>query len=121
MKNLNDLILLQEYELLEELGLELSLHQAIPRSPHELRTIAQLWLNNNINHFQSVLCSSKEIYSMVENNSDFKEIILAICDLLISLQYGVSPLTVAVLIAKKGLRNLCKNNWTQLGDSECEK
>lgn len=121
MKSLDELISLQEDELLEELGSELSAHQAIPRSPYELRTIAQIWLRNNIKQFRDTLCRSERIYSMVERDTDIKEIVLAVCDLLISLQFGVSPLTVSVLIVKSSLKKLCNNDWAGIGWKSNEK
>jgi hypothetical protein len=120
MKNLDELLLLQEDELLEELGSELSTHQAIPRSPYELRTVAQIWLRSNIKQFKNTLCGSERICLMVKRDTDLKEIILAVCDLLISLQFGVSPLTVSVLIVKSSLKKLCNDDWVKIGWNDHE-
>lgn len=110
--SLEDLRALNENELLELLGKALSHRQAMPLTPKQLRMIAERWLKGNKELIEKKICLSEKIYSLVKSQTDSKELIIAVCDLIISLQFGVSPLLVSILLVKGGINKICENYWS---------
>lgn len=110
-KTLDVFMELDEDALLQELGRELVHYQAIPLTPKQLETIAKKWLQGKRQYISEKICTSNKVYDLANKNSTSKELVLAICDLIVSIQFGVSPLLVAVLIVKGGLNKICEAYW----------
>lgn len=111
-QSLDQLIELEEEDLLEKLGTELVGFQAVPLTAKQLRQLAQNWFRANSQKISDQICTSKKIYSLANGSRKSKELVLAICDLIISIQFGVSPLLVAVLVVKVGLDKICQSYWS---------
>ena len=102
---------LDEEALLQELGREIVHFQGAPLTSKQLESIAKRWLQGKREFISEKICTSNEIYELVNSGSYSKELIMAICDLIISIQFGISPLLVAVLIVKGGLNKICEAYW----------
>lgn len=113
-ESLDELIGLEEEELLQKLGQELSHYQALPFTPKQLVLIAKNWLRGNSQKISEKICTSEKIYKLANSENVRKQLILAVCDLLLSLELPVSPLLVATLIVKGSLNEICKTYWTSL-------
>jgi hypothetical protein len=100
---------LNKEELFELIGKDLTARQAFPLSKDELAERGKNWFIAKIDTFRDVLCSNKNKKYLVED-SGTKTAVLAISDLLASVCFGVSPVTVAAILLKIGIRNLCSND-----------
>lgn len=111
-KSLDILMELGEEALLQELGREIVHFQGSPLTSKQLESIAKRWLQGKREFISEKICSSNQIKELVNTEGYSKELILAICDLIISIQFGISPLLVAVLIVKGGLNKICETYWS---------
>jgi hypothetical protein len=100
-----------EEQLLVLLGSELAVSERALRlpSPAELVAKAQLWLQINMQYFQDAICTQTRVRKIVEHKDG--ELVAAIADLIASFCVGVSPVTVAYLLVRRGLKSLCKAYW----------
>lgn len=98
-------------ELFLDLGKELVGKSILPKSRNELISTAKIWWERNIKLITDAICGSEKLRKLLlaENNDDVV-LVTAIADLVSGLVTGVSPVTVAALLVKKGVNNICKEN-----------
>lgn len=102
---------MSEDELLEDLGRELAASdlEALPKSLAALRLRAEVWLTEQRDDFQSQICNSERIRWMAEHKE--AGLVTAIADLIAALCIGVSPITVAYLLTRRGITSFCSSFW----------
>lgn len=109
------LLSLSQDELLEEIGEELIRKRLRARlEPRKTETAMQRgqeWFEANIGHLERAVCFEPAVRRMVENPSDNQVLVAALLDLISSIVVGVSPVTVAVLLVKRGVHTLCRDSW----------
>ncbi len=71
-----------------------------------IEEVGRNWFKNNVNKIKRVICKEEVIDSL--SKDDKLMLISAIADLLAGLYLEVSPVTVAVLVVKQGVNNLCE-------------
>ena len=108
----SDLDYLDEERLLEMIGMELYRKErsALPIDTNELIARARNWIDQNWEAFREAICKTESIQELVANNST-KQLVLAIADLISGLITGVSPITVAILLTKTGIEEMCGEIW----------
>ena len=107
-------ILLSDADLLRSLGTELVGPQAFPLLPQELVERATRWLTAQTTYLQTHICGSGRIRSFVETKDEGGdvEIVIELAKLLADLLLPVNPVTLAALLAKRGLKGLCETQWS---------
>jgi hypothetical protein len=110
-RSLDALMELDEETLFQELGREVVHFLGAPLTPKQLESIAKRWLQGKTEFISKRICTSDKVYELINSQDYSKELILAICDLIVEIQFGISPLLVAVLIVKGGLNKICEAYW----------
>jgi len=109
---IKNLYALSEKEILIIIGNDLLTEESrfSPPSAQEAIERAIEWLEENYESLQEAICRNGTIRKYYNDNED---IILAaaIADLISAICLSVSPFSVAVLVAKKGIGELCKYSW----------
>lgn len=99
-------------ELYLELGKQLasSAQRVIPLPPFRYIQVAKQWLSDHKREIKERVCADSSIKALLSNNriGDRLVVAAAVCDLISSITVGLSPVTVAVLLVKEGLRTLCE-------------
>ena len=95
-------------ELFELLGRDLVGQQAFPLSPEELIERAQGWFSAQSATIQAAICSPSVAESFVAQ-SDERQLLLVLADILFKANLGVAPLTLSAFVLKIGLKKFC--NW----------
>lgn len=105
------MINLNEDDILELIGIDLanSEKNAFPLSKHQLIQKAKTWFYGREKILQETICNNELIIKYIKDN-DTANLITAIADLIVSVTHGVSPITVAHLIVKKGLTIFCEKH-----------
>jgi hypothetical protein len=105
---------LSDDELLLRLAHQLAARDrdALPRLPKELLDLAETWLAQHMNELQRLICTSDRVHNLY-NDGETPTLVAAVADLISSICVGVSPLTVAYLLTRFGLRKLCSELWTK--------
>ena len=95
--------------LLKEIGKDSSAGMAI--SPVDPEDAGETWFAKSKSKLRETICQSQSVTTYLECPKRWDEAVLvaAIADLISSLCVGVSPVTVAALVLKKGLHTLCSN------------
>lgn len=104
---------LNEYDLLFELGNYISGKQILPKSRDEVIGFAKAWLSRHRNQIRLVVCKDEKIKKYLNKKKNIEsniEIAAAIADLIGGIIVGISPITVAVLVIKRGLKYLCEQS-----------
>ena len=103
---------LSEQELLVQIGLELTRgeERAVPFDPRELLERGKAWLSAMGKELAERVCTA-EVRALLRE-SDTPTLIAAIADLVASCCFGVSPITVAYLLVRRGLQKFCSRHWT---------
>lgn len=98
---------LNENELLELIGYDLlqQRKEMLPFGKEKAIEIARKWVEVKLSIFKEKICNDMNIHAKIE--SDIYILATAVSDLIASVCFGVSPITVAYLLIKKGLKNLC--------------
>jgi hypothetical protein len=99
-----------EAELLHEIGekSEISL-SSFPKSYDDIINDGKNWLNENLSDLQYKICSDDLVKQLLETNGvDDVTLFSAVVDLIASLCIGFAPFSVAALLIKRGLYNLCR-------------
>lgn len=108
MKTIATLIQLEEQQLFDELGRDLA---ATTFGAGELPSedVGRSWFAAHLDTLRSKVCGSNiaEVYRQNPAKWDNVMLIAAISDLVAGAITGVSPVTVAALIVKKGIEKLC--------------
>lgn len=98
-------------QLYEQIGLDLSsdlgLGEADPKSN---RQRGRRWLNKNKELLRKQVCGSQVVRLVSKQDRQWDQMLLtaAVADLIMSLSLGISPVTVAALLVKEGLVQLCE-------------
>ena len=108
--NINDQLKLPEEQLLETIG-RLSSDQSASFRPTDLLTAGRRWVRRRQKRFAEMICGSKRIRSLVEQDAELVTIASAVADLIIGQCGGVPATTVAVLLCKRGITSLCDGRW----------
>ena len=109
IKNNMDTRNLEIEELLASIGSDLSVHQALPLNKKQLVEKGRRWFEANLKKFRATICNSVAAEHII-NASDEATLIASISDLIAGLCVGVSPVTVATILVKLGLKNLCNHS-----------
>jgi hypothetical protein len=88
---------------------------ATPPSPAELERLGTNWLNRNLKQLQDSICRNAHVHRIACNPSDDFAIAVGILDIILALKLSVSPLTVTVLVVKRGLGTICGQEWYTKG------
>jgi hypothetical protein len=110
---IRQLLALDEEELYVEIGREFSAKQALPLDPRELAERGKRLFSAQVKKLTSSICENSTIRSMAENNSEDAQIVVEIINLISSLILPVSPITLAALLVKRGVKKCCENYWTE--------
>ena len=102
---------LAESDLFARLGADLAGPQALPLTPGELAERGRRWLLAQQAFLETQVCSSESIKKFTLETSDNSAIAVELAKLLASLLLPVNPVTLAVLLIKKGLKTLCSPRW----------
>ena len=85
----------------------------LPLSQKKAIEYGRLWFDSRIDELRDVVCGNKQIRKLIVNPGEDQVLLFSIADLIVSLCTGVSPLTVAALCIRKGIKELCSSNWGQ--------
>lgn len=99
--------------LLLEIGSDLDRKSILPRKPSEIIEIADIWFKKKRNQFATIVCGNEKIKRLQDSSNEVNQNVFlaaAVADLISGAITGVSPITVAVLIVKKGLDSICKDS-----------
>jgi len=101
-----------EDELLVALGRQLAQHdeEALPASLAAARLRAEVWLRSNQKQLQDAICTSPKVRHVATHNEG--ELAAAVLDVILGAFGQVAPVTVAVLMTKRGVTRLCQQYWT---------
>lgn len=82
-----------------------------PPSVSELILKGKVWFDLHVDRFQSAVCQEK-VRKLLQG--DEAVLITAIADLIAGIFTGVSPVTVSLLICKKGVSSFCPEDQPHL-------
>ena len=104
---------LSEEELLELIGIDLFnlKKEALPSKRKYIIDVAKRWIESKKSALQNEICKSTTVRENLD--SDIMVLTAAIADLIASICFGVSPLTVAYLLVKMGIEKLCYTIWNE--------
>lgn len=101
---------LEQNDLLYQIGLAVT-GKTLAAQPDEEKDIyisaGKAWFDKNMEKFRVALCGSEKLKSALNQESDEKNLIIAISDVLASIVIGVPPVMVASLIIKIGVNKFC--------------
>lgn len=106
------LLSLEEEDLFEMLGrhVDAEKRHMVPLSRKKAIEYGHWWFESRIDRMRDLVCGSTKIQQL----ANFKEgqvLLLAIADLVAGVCTGVSPATVATLLLRKGIKELCESRW----------
>lgn len=97
--------------LLREIGAQLLSDTlgALPPSDREKRGAGDEWVKQNLTALRKRICSSETVRLYFEDPSRWNDVLIvaAVSDVILGYCSGVSPICVAALLCKRGLRALC--------------
>ncbi|MDE3089664.1 MAG: hypothetical protein KGJ80_09835 [Chloroflexota bacterium] len=102
-------------QLYAEIGKELYGSTAFPPPSRQLVQLARGWLQNKRAAITEKVCSDRTVRLLTSGapkSQDQITLVTAIADLIASIVVGVSPITVAVLLVREGLKALCEGKST---------
>lgn len=99
-------------ELFQLLGTELSGTQALPLSPAELIERGRRWFSAQEDMLRATVCINPRVKALTLENRDDLALAAALADVLASLVLPVTPVTLAALIVRRGLKTFCELHWT---------
>jgi hypothetical protein len=102
---------LTEDDLLALLGSELAGPQALPLRPAELIERGKRWFAAKRVLLEAQVCSSGTVKAFALTTNDNSAIAVELAKLLAGLVLPVNPVTLAVLLVKKGLKTFCATRW----------
>lgn len=107
--SINNELELSEEELYYKIGLQLARHQkyATPPDRKELIKMAKARIAASLQDISNAICGNDNIRRIAKSEDTL--LASAIADLITGIVTGVAPITVACLIVKRGLHELC--NW----------
>ena len=105
------LVAMTEEELLRRLAQAELGKEAFPMDPRDLLERGRRLLNARIERVQGAICGNSHLRAFAEGKNDTAEIALEILKYISALAAIVAPVTLSALIAKRGLRNICRAHW----------
>jgi hypothetical protein len=102
---------MSEDDLLALLGTDLAGPQALPLRPSELVERGRRWLTAQHVYLEEHVCSSESVKQFALTTNDNVAIAVELARLLAGLILPVNPVTLAVLLTKKGLKTFCSTRW----------
>lgn len=110
---INELLLLDIDELLFQLGEEVSPTLGLLDSDkkHKMINSAKKWLDDNRNKIQKAICGSYTLHYYLNDTEKYERVITvaSIVDLISSIKLNISPVVVAVLVFKEGIKSYCSD------------
>ncbi len=106
-QDLERLLLLDDDELLDELGGRLAGIGFGPSDDEGNRESAHRWLGRNMLPLRRVICGNPAVQTLTAQDNDALAEVGAVADLLADLLGGPIGATVAAILVKRGLRRLC--------------
>lgn len=98
-------------DLLADLGKDLAVAAGYfaPMHPRRYIESAREWLLDRRSDLRAAICPSEVVRQWLQNPRGYAkaQLAAAVADLLVGYCGGVSPATVAVLLVKEGIDNLC--------------
>jgi hypothetical protein len=113
-KVIDDLFSQDIDDIYAEVGSQLVGEQMFTLPRERLIEIAQRWLGDQRSQIAEKVCPSDIVLLLTSEDPTTQNRILlvtSIADLISSLVFTVSPVTVSVLVIKEGLSLLCKGIW----------
>lgn len=106
---------LDEDGLLELIGADLARHEhpALPFNKSELIAKARKWADENKQVLRTTICNDETIRNLVKRSATRQQLGVAISDLIVGLCTGIAPMTVAYLLTKMGLEEMCAEEWLE--------
>lgn len=101
-------------DLYVKIGQELYGKPAFPASPKHYISLANTWLISKRTEITKVICTNDEIKRLSDENPTTQSritLVSAVADLIASIIFGVSPVTVSVLLVKEGISTICSDLW----------
>jgi len=102
---------LNEDDLLVQLGTDLVGPGAMPLKPSELADRARRWLLAQQEFLEAHICTNESIKQFALATTDDSAIAVELAKLLAGLLLPVNPVTLAVLLIKRGLKSFCSTRW----------
>jgi hypothetical protein len=104
---------LTEDELLTALGQQLCGDQVVPLDPRDLLERGKRYFESQWPKLEKVVCV-QSTRDFCEGKSDAADIAIEVLKLLSSVALPFSPVALAVLVAKKGLKRICAARWQEI-------
>jgi hypothetical protein len=79
-------------------------------TPQQMIEKSKVWFNINLPFFQEKICTNNKLRLLYDKQGDLV-LSTAIIDLIIGALGGIAPASVAYLLFRRGLHNVCKNYW----------
>ena len=108
-KEIERLFDLNETDLFFDIGLSSSTDlEFLGKSKKQIIEAGKRWYSANQLKLKSAVCKESVLNTINKENNI--ELVAAVVDLIAGIVLDVSPITVATLIVKKGINNICKEN-----------
>lgn len=111
VERIRQLVLLSDEEILRKFAAEALGRQAVPLDPRDLLERGKRMFEVQSAKLQSAICGSAQLRTFATGKNDAAEIAIEIMKVISSLVTKVALVPVCVLLAKKGLKNLCQKDW----------
>ena len=104
---------LDEAGLLEELGSQIAGAQAFSLDARDLKERATRWLKAQQAALQDHVCPDPRVYDwcMTKTETDDVSLVIELAKLLQEFALPVKAVTLAALLAKRGLKEFCGPRW----------
>ena len=103
---------LKDQDLFLELGRSGAGPSALPSDPRDLIDLGKRTFAAQCTRLRGALCSNSQVKHLAtETPDDWVAIALEVVKILVALSTHIAPIPLAVLLVRKGLRNLCEVEW----------
>lgn len=112
----------QEEELLIEIGKAIlpSSLNALPRSRREILELSNRWVSVQTDKCRHLVCSNATIKELSDDGFS-SQLVAALIALLETITIGTATTPLAILLCRRGIKHLCKDEWRQdEGSTEVE-
>lgn len=110
-ERVQQLAVLPEDDLYRLVAEEMLGKQAMPSDPRELLDQGKRIFRAQARNVQEAICKSSHLREFAQGKSDVAEIAIEILKIVSAIVIKISPITLCVLIARTGLKNLCAEEW----------
>jgi len=107
-------LLMSDEDLFILLGSNLGHDAAFPPSPKRFAQLGRHWLSEKRSELAKIVCSNKRLQVLASLEAPTQEnitLIGVLADVIAANVAGVPAVTIAILLARHGLRQLCKESW----------